>query len=140
MAEQDSKCVIVLDDALPTGLLANTAAILGITLGKLVPELIGDDVQDASGQTHPGITMLPVPVLQCSREALHTMRKKLYSEDFSDIVAVDFSDVAQRCTDYNEYRARAKATSTSGHSYLGIAILGPRKKVAKLTGNMALLK
>jgi hypothetical protein len=140
MSEQDSKCVIVLDEALPAGLLANTAAILGITLGKLAPGLIGDDILDASGQTHPGITTLPVPVLRGSREALYAMREKLYSMDFSDMVAVDFSDVAQHCNNYDEYRAKAKATNASGHSYLGIAILGPRKKVAKLTGSMALLK
>lgn len=140
MSGQDSKCVIILDDALPTGLLANTAAILGITLGKLVPQLIGEDVQDASGQTHPGITTLPVPILRGSREALYAMREKLYSKDYSDMVAVDFSDVAQRCVNYEDYKAKAKAESASGHSYLGIAILGPRKKVLKLTGSMALLK
>lgn len=140
MSEQESKCVIVLDDALTTGMLANTAAILGITLGKLAPQLIGDDVQDASGQTHPGITTLPVPILRGSREALHAMREKLYTKDFCDMVAVDFTDVAQSCINYEEYKAKAKAADASGHSYLGIAILGPRKKVLKLTGSMALLK
>ena len=45
--EQDKKCVIVIDENLPLGILANTAAILGITLGKHVPELLGEDATDA---------------------------------------------------------------------------------------------
>ena len=38
---QTEKCVIVADGALPPGLIANTAAILGITLGKNLPEAVG---------------------------------------------------------------------------------------------------
>ena len=40
---------MVLDENLPLGLLANTAAILGITLGKHMPEAVGADVLDGSG-------------------------------------------------------------------------------------------
>lgn len=32
--QQDKKCVIVIDENILLGILANTAAILGITLGK----------------------------------------------------------------------------------------------------------
>ena len=31
---QNEKCVIVVDEELPLGIIANTAVILGITLGK----------------------------------------------------------------------------------------------------------
>lgn len=31
---QNEKCVMVIDEQLPLGLIANTAAIMGITLGK----------------------------------------------------------------------------------------------------------
>ena len=34
---QKEKCVMILDERLPVGLIANTAAILGITLGKMRP-------------------------------------------------------------------------------------------------------
>ena len=33
----NNKCVMVLDADLPLGLLANTSAILGFTMGKLLP-------------------------------------------------------------------------------------------------------
>ena len=31
---QNEKCVMVIDEHLPLGIIANTAAIMGITLGK----------------------------------------------------------------------------------------------------------
>ena len=43
---QNEKCVIVVDEALPLGIIANTAVILGITLGKTMPEAVGPDVSD----------------------------------------------------------------------------------------------
>ena len=36
---QNEKCVMVIDENLPLGLIANTAAIMGITLGKEMPKL-----------------------------------------------------------------------------------------------------
>ena len=52
---------MVMDEGLPLGLIANTAAILGITLGKTLPEVVGAAVEDASGQSHLGIIEFPVP-------------------------------------------------------------------------------
>ena len=66
MDYQNEKCVMVMDEQLPVGMLANTAAILGITLGQKLPEVVGDDVVDQSGQTHLGIIAFPVPILKAS--------------------------------------------------------------------------
>ena len=38
---QNEKCVMVIDEQLPLGIIANTAAITGITLGKAMPEVVG---------------------------------------------------------------------------------------------------
>lgn len=43
---QNEKCVMVIDENLPLGLIANTAAIMGITLGRDMPEVVGADVTD----------------------------------------------------------------------------------------------
>lgn len=40
------KCVMIIDAELPLGVIANTSAILGVTLGKQVPEQVGPDVLD----------------------------------------------------------------------------------------------
>ena len=64
------KCVMIIDPELPTGVIANTTAILGMTLGKRFPEQVGNDVTDASEKTHLGIITVPVPILKGSREML----------------------------------------------------------------------
>lgn len=140
MIERESKCVIVVDGALPSGILANTAAILGVTLGRRVPGLVGPDVTDASGMVHPGIIMIPVPVLRGTRESLRELRLKLYDDACADLVAVDFSDVAQSCRVYDEYTARAARVPEAAHVYYGIGICGPKKKVGRLTGSLPLLR
>ncbi len=43
------KCVMIIDEQLPLGIIANTAAIMGITLGKSIPEVVGKDVYDKTG-------------------------------------------------------------------------------------------
>lgn len=34
MSLQNKKCVMIIDENLPLGIIANTAAIMGITLGR----------------------------------------------------------------------------------------------------------
>lgn len=60
---------VVYDEELPLRIIANTAAIMGITLGKAMPEVVGEDVRDESGHTHLGIIEFPVPILRGSPRA-----------------------------------------------------------------------
>lgn len=60
---------VVYDEELPLRIIANTAAIMGITLGKAIPEVVGADVRDESGHTHLGIIEFPVPILRGSPES-----------------------------------------------------------------------
>ena len=92
--------------SLPVGLIANTAAILGMTLGKEMPEVIGPDVTDQSGRTHLGIIEFPVPILKASPEKIKEIREKLYQPDCQDLTVVDFSDLAQSCKTYDEFREK----------------------------------
>ena len=62
----NEKCVMVIDEKLPLGLIANTAAIMGITLGKEMPGIVGANVVDQSGHLHLGIIEFPVPILKGS--------------------------------------------------------------------------
>ena len=140
ITEQDTKCVMIIDENLPLGILANTAAILGITLGKHAPELVGKDAADASGQRHLGIITIPVPILKGNKEILRELREKLYTSDYDDIIVADFSDVAQSCNIYSEYLQKASTISETKHTYLGLAIYGNKKKVNKLTGSIPLLR
>ncbi len=40
MNVENEKCVIVVDENLPLGIIANTAAILGITMGMKMPDVV----------------------------------------------------------------------------------------------------
>ncbi len=64
------------DGNLPLGIIANTAAIMGITLGKQMPEVVGADVYDKTGSGHLGIIEFPVPILKGNEEVIKTIREK----------------------------------------------------------------
>lgn len=136
----NEKCVMVIDEKLPPGMIANTAAIMGITMGKQMPEIVGADVYDKAGNGHLGIIEFPVPILKGNREVIKIIREKLYEQEFSDLTVVDFSDLAQGCKTYEEYIEKMKEVSETELEYLGIAICGVKKKVNKLTGSMPLLR
>lgn len=140
MQTNEWKCVMVIDKELPVGVIANTAGILGITLGRELPEQVGVDVADASGTLHRGIVETPVPILQGTPDSIRDLRERLYSPDFEDVLAVDFSDAAQSCRTYDEWIRKAAGIPEGDLRYLGLAICGAKKKVNRLTGNLPLLR
>ena len=137
---QNEKCVMVIDENLPLGIIANTAAIMGITLGKKMPEVVGRDVVDQSGNEHLGIIEFPVPILSGSPEIINEIREKLYQPDFEDLTVVDFSDLAQGCKTYAEFIGKMADVPERALRYFGLAICGAKKKVNKLTGRIPLLR
>jgi hypothetical protein len=137
---QNEKCVLVIDENLPIGIIANTAAIMGITLGKKMPAVVGENVTDQTGNEHLGIIKIPVPVLKGTPEVIKDIREKLFQPDFLDLTVVDFSDLAQKCKTYEDFTVKMSNNTEDDLQYLGLAICGAKKKVNKLTGNMPLLK
>ncbi len=129
---QNEKCVMVIDENLPSGIVANTAAIMGITLGKQRREIVGADVYDRTGNRHLGIIEFPVPILKGNADVIKAIREKLYEPEFSDL--------AQGCKTYDEFIGKIKDISETELNYFGIAICGAKKKVNRLTGSMALLR
>ncbi len=134
-----NKCVIVIDEQLPVGLVANTAAILGITLGTKQDALIGADLRDSTGQQHLGITTIPIPILKASKEEIRNLRTLAAAEE-PEIMIVDFSSAAQSSRTYEEYAEKLAQSDAEQIDYLGIALYGDNKKVKKLTGQIALLR
>lgn len=56
---QYEKCVMIIDERLPLGIIANTAAIMGITLGKQMPEVVGANVYDKTYLFRNIVTIQP---------------------------------------------------------------------------------
>ena len=140
MNMENEKCVIIIDESLPLGVIANTAAILGVTLGMKLPGIVGPDVTDRGGRVHMGIIRFPVPVLKATREHLYSLRAKLFSAEYAGLTVVDFSSLAQNCRTYDEFISKLSACPEEELSYAGIAVCGSKKKVNRLTGNMPLLR
>lgn len=140
MNQPEQKCVMVIDQALPLGLIANTAAMLGISIGKLHPEMIGADVPDATGHVHAGISTYPISMLKGDEQLLRELRLKLFEPEFSGLTAVDFSDVAQKINVYADFVQKSLETPECEHHYYGIALFGDKKKINRLTGMLPLLR
>ena len=54
--------------------------------------------------------------------------------------AIDFSEAAQRCLNYEQYIRSLAQLSAEELFYLGVCMYGPKKKVNKLTGSLPLLR
>lgn len=140
MNEPEQKCVMVIDSALPLGLIANTAAMLGITIGKLHQHIVGEDVVDATGLTHTGISTYPISMLKGDETLLKDLRLRLFEPEFAGLTAVDFSDVAQKINVYADFVKKTAETPEREHGYYGIALFGDKKKINRLTGMLPLLR
>lgn len=135
----EKKCVMVIDSELPVGLIANTSAVLALTLGKKIEGIIGSTVVDGDGHKHEGITTTPIPILKGTAEAIKELRNTICT-DYPDLFLVDFSNVAQMTKNYDEYTDKIASFSPSDIQYLGIAIYGNKNHVNKLTGSLPLLR
>lgn len=135
----DKKCVMVIDENLPIGLIANTTAVLGVTLGKINKEIIGQDVYDLDNNIHPGIVNIPIPILKANNQIIRDLLDK--ANDYLDEVSIiDFCDLAQSCRDYEDYTLKMKHTSENTLNYSGICLYGNKKRINKLTGSLPLLR
>ncbi len=139
-SKQEKKCVIVIDGDLSLGLITNTSAVLGMTLGKRIEGIIGSDIFDASGNCHLGITNTPIPILKGTKKTIKEIRNKIDSEKIAELLLVDFSYTAQKSKTYTDYEDKLSATTVEDLEYLGIALYGDKKDINRFTGNLPLLR
>ena len=133
VAAAPEKCAIVIDATLPLGLALNTAAILAMSVGRF-----GDDVKDADGTLHRGITQIPVPILRGDGPLLRDLVLKAAARP--DVFIVDFTSTAQTSITYEEYTGRMAQTPTADLPYIGVALSGRKQTVNKLVGSLPLYR
>lgn len=135
-----TRCAFIIDRTLPQGLIANTAAILAMTLGKERPDLIGHDVRDADGNRHPGITAVVLPILTSDAEGLKALRGRAAEQEAAGLGLIDVTDAAQQAKTYDAYEECIGETRHRELRYLGLCLHGPAALVRSLTGNLPLMK
>jgi hypothetical protein len=131
------KAAIVVASDLTLGLVANTIAVLSLSLGNNM-DLIGPDLIDAEGSLHSGLTMIPLPILQTDAGKLIQIRRQAQAE--ASLFSVDVTDAAQTTTNYPDYATKLLHPPSGRLTYLGIAVFGPRKLVSRLTGSLPLYR
>jgi hypothetical protein len=118
-----------------SGLAANAAAILALTLGVHRPQLIGAGFDDAAGTPHLGLIPTGLPILGTEAAELPALREAARERG---LLVVDLPAPGQQTTDYDEFRAAV--TATAELAYLAILVSGPQKPVRAITGQLALLR
>ncbi len=133
----NSKLVIVLRDDLPAAHAANAAAVLGLALGGRLSGSVAPDSPDASGALHAGLNPNPVPTLVAPREELRDLHERALR--LEGAVVVGFNEVARRSRTYADYVEALAAAQPDHIDYVGLAIVGPRNQVTKMTKRLSLL-
>ncbi|WP_027254183.1 DUF2000 domain-containing protein [Photobacterium halotolerans] len=130
------KCTIVVDNDLPTGLAVNAASVIGISFGKNIQNLVGPDMKSMNDFSYPGVIYSPLPILKARGDYLHELHQIGEMDD--DIYVMPFSSLAQSCKTYDEYGERISSVNSENIELVAIGLIGPRKKIQKLTGNLSL--
>ncbi|KRL05404.1 DUF2000 domain-containing protein [Liquorilactobacillus oeni] len=133
-----TKCVLIIDPELPLGLIANTAAILGCSLGKIHPEINGDDLLDQEKHSYPGIVKIPIPVLKAVSSKVKEIQ--IETEKIEEIEVISFADCAQTAKNYQEYAEKVQNSNHENIKLLGICLYSTTKKVNHFAGSLSLLR
>lgn len=132
------RCTIIIDKDLPAGLAMNAASVIGISFGRTVENLVGPDMRSLDDVNYPGVIYSPLPVLLASGEYLREIQINAESDD--DIYVMPFSALAQSCKTYEEYGEKISSVESDNIELVAIGIIGSKKRVTKLTGNLPLYK
>lgn len=132
---QDKRCVMILNAALPPGKATNAAAVIALTLGQRHPTLVGDALEDAEKHPSPGLITTGIPVLAASDQELDVLREQCEKAEY-DLVL--FPEAGQSTTDYQALGDVLRQQPRQQWRLLGLAIVGDKKALRKLTAKLAL--
>mgnify|MGYP004715996801 FL=1 len=132
---KDKRCVMILNAALPPGKATNAAAVIALTLGQRHPTLVGDALEDAEKYPSPGLITTGIPVLAASDQELDALREQCEQAEY-DLVL--FPEAGQSTTDYQALGDVLRQQPRQQWRLLGLAIVGDKKALRKLTAKLAL--
>ncbi|WP_336280156.1 DUF2000 domain-containing protein [Cronobacter dublinensis] len=132
------KCTIIVDRALTPGLAMNAASVLGVCLGRRVEALVGPDMLSADGVVYPGVIRAPLPVLLGEGNTLLSLFNAARNDP--QILVLPFSALAQSCKTWEEYEQRIAGITSEQTELAALGLVGPKKQIARLTGNLPLYR
>lgn len=132
---QDKRCVMILNAALPPGKATNAAAVIALTLGQRHPTLVGDALEDAEKYPSPGLITTGIPVLAATDEQLSALQEQC---EQAELDLVLFPEEGQSTTDYQALSVVLRQQPRQQWRLLGLAIVGDKKVLRKLTAKLVL--
>ena len=131
------KSAIILDETLPTGLLANAAACIATGLFRIG----GDDAYgpaiEGSDCTFIPITQIPILILKKGKRDFEEIIRRIKDNEVQYML---FTREAQSTADYEEYVRRVDGKSVADLTITGIGIIGDDSAVTKIAGDLPLLR
>jgi hypothetical protein len=135
----DIRLAIVINPALPLGLIANTVGAISIGLGAKFPSLAARQLTDREARTIDISSNMPVPILQADAETIRSLLLKTLPVE-NDRAIVPFPAFARSLHDYREYEVTFPNRDLADEAIDGLGLAGPSKWVKSLTGSLKLLR
>ncbi|GLU50215.1 DUF2000 domain-containing protein [Nocardiopsis ansamitocini] len=131
------KWVVVVDERLPAGRAANAVICVAAATSANVIGLLGQDVKDADGGTHPGLPWAGCSVLAAAGGRLAAIRARAAAS--AGVFVADMPGHAQRTRVYDDYLDQVARSGAEDLDYSAISLVGPRNRIDKLTKGLSLL-
>lgn len=136
---QDIRLAIIVNPALPPGLLANTIAAISVGIGSAMPELGNRQLTDRRQNTIDISSNRPIPILQADSQAIAALLLKALPK-LDDRIVVPFPAFARSLHSYTDYETQFPDRDLAEETIDGVGLAGASKWVKSLTGSLKLLR
>lgn len=135
----DIRIAIIVNPALPLGLIANTVGVISIGLGARLPRLGARQLTDRDRRTIDICSSRPVPILQAEADGIRSLLLRAVDHP-EERAIVPFPAFARSLHDYRDYEATFADRDLSEETIDGLGLAGPSKWIRSLTGSLKLLR
>jgi hypothetical protein len=136
---EDFRLAIIVNPALPPGLIANTVGAIAIGLGAKFPLLAASQLTDSKGRSIDISANIPVPVLQADADTIRALMAKALPPSDERAVVI-FPAFARALHAFSDYQTTFPERDLDAEIIDGLGLAGPAKWVRSLTGSCKLLR
>ena len=137
--DDDLRIAVMVDPALPPGLLANTVAVIAAGLGAAAPGIGGVRLTDARGLSFLNSADRPIAVLAADDPTMTALLARAAdAPEAARVVA--FPSFARSLHAFADYADAVPSRSIADEKLDGLGLIGPSRWVRSLTGALKLLR